>query len=90
MLYGSTCFSELPLSTIKPQLPNGDDFDYDLIIDQLFGDNLCIQQELDDNIFVCQNPNFPLWIDLLAANDLIVDKTIEFTLVIEKNENFGV
>lgn len=90
MLYGSTCFAELPLSTIKPQLPNGDDFDYDLIIDQLFDDDLCIQQELDGSIFVCRNPKFPLWIDLLQADDLQVDKTVEFILIIEKNDSFGV
>lgn len=84
MLYGSTPWSCLPLSTIKPQIPNGEEFDYDLIIDQLLGNELCIQQQTINNLNIYQSPLLSVIVDQYNEEDLYVQQQKDFTLIIDK------
>ena len=84
MLYGWTPWSCLPLSTVKPQLPNGDEFDYDLIIDQLLGNELCIQQETISEFYIYQEPLLSVIVDQYNEEDLHIQQQKDFTLIIDK------
>lgn len=80
MLYGWTPWSCLSLSTVKPQTPNGEEIDYDWIIDQLLENDLCIQQEMIKNLSIYQNPLFPFVIDQYNEEDLFIQQQQDFSL----------
>lgn len=47
MIFGHTAWSELPLSTLKTQIENGEDFDFDFIIDEILPVDFEIDTEND-------------------------------------------
>lgn len=58
MLFAGSAYSELPISTYKPQELNGDEFVYELIIDQILPGNFEIEQQEDFDLSIQQEFEF--------------------------------
>lgn len=88
MLYAGSSWSELPISTTKQQEPNGEIFDFDFIIDQIFPNLECIDTETNFLTTVCRNPKYTLNIDQLMAKIFKIDQIMGFTLEIDENNTW--
>lgn len=60
MLFAGSAYSELSISTHKPQELNGDEFAYTLIIDQILPGDFEIQQQEDFDLGIFQEFEFDI------------------------------
>jgi len=58
MIYGSTSWSETPISTFKLQELNGDELGNILLIDTSFPSTLLVEVDRDASLFIGQNDDF--------------------------------
>jgi hypothetical protein len=78
MLYGGSCWSELPVSTSKPQQANGDVFRFNFLIDQILSGDYQIDQTLRTVAFIDQELNV----------NTMLGRVIEFKLPISRQNSF--
>ncbi len=81
MFFGTTCFSELPISTIKPTAWNGDASDVNFIIDQLFQNAAIIDQRLENNYVIDQLLDNTFKIDQDSVYEAGISKEVTTGLV---------
>ena len=78
MLYAGSCLSELPISTTRTEIPNGDEYGFSFIIDQILDGEYEIDQILD-SVYI---------IDQALENSHLIDPVISFTLSIKPGDHF--
>ena len=77
MLFGGSTWSEVPISSLRVPLFNGDQFDFDSIIDTELGIIGTIDQVLPNN----------KQIDTVVSFDGKLDTVNQFTLSIDESNN---
>lgn len=78
MLYGGSCWSELPVSTSKPQQANGDVFSFNFLIDQILDGEYQIDQIFRTTASIDQELNV----------NTMLGSVIEFSLPINRHNSF--
>lgn len=80
MLYGGSCWSELPISAYKTQELNGDVFAFDFVIDQILDGTYEIDQILQSSAVIDQDLNISTVFDQVVKFDLALISQNSFTL----------
>ena len=78
MLYGGVAWSELPISTQRQTVLNGDEAEYEGVI------NLLLSKELE----ISSGDEFPLEINIEPPLDLLIRTSISETLLINTELHF--
>ena len=81
MLYGGSSWSEVPLSSLRIPLFNGDEFNFGFIIDTEFGLTGTIDQVLPSNKKVDTVVSFDGKLDTVNQFALSIDESTSETLI---------
>jgi hypothetical protein len=80
MLYGGSCWSELPISAYKLQELNGDVFAFDFVIDQILDNSYQIDQIFQPVVIIDQDLKIDTAFGQIVRFDLALISQNSFTL----------
>ena len=89
MFYGSVAWSELPISTYRPQEANGEEFEYGVLVDEAF--EVTGEIDLDKGFVLCISQNTDLSVNTSReiANTLEIEQVEDFNLSIDENNTWS-
>lgn len=89
MLFGGVAWSELPISTQKQAVPNGDEVEYEGVIKALMSEELEINSGDDFSLEINLEPSLDLLIKTGLSETLLVNTEVNFELEIDPENEWS-